>query len=167
VDSQSCSGPTGTGDNPPGGFKSLAYVVSLRFFQPNCLLGLGLVRGLQAWATQDTLRAEELGSELCSRAGRPVVPSLAFAQGGLDLCFLLRRKVSIKDKLAARFSRTGMPRKPTLIEREILRFTYNYRSLDDVLQFANVTRPGIRLQQLPQKAVGVWKALACGLGYWE
>jgi hypothetical protein len=38
---------------------------------------------------------------------------LAFAQGGLDLCFLLRRKVSIKDKLAARFSRTGMPRKPT------------------------------------------------------
>jgi hypothetical protein len=78
VDSQSCSGPTGTGDNPPGGFKSLAYVVSLRFFQRNCLLGLGLVRGLQAWATQDILRAGELRSELCSRAGRPVLPSLGF-----------------------------------------------------------------------------------------
>ena len=40
-----------------------------------------------------------------------------------------------------------LPRKPTLVDREILRFTYHYRSLDDILQFANVSRPGIRLKQ--------------------
>src|SRR6266478_9954158 len=40
-----------------------------------------------------------------------------------------------------------LPRKPTLIDREIFCFAYNYRSLDDILQFANVTRPGIRLKQ--------------------
>jgi len=38
-------------------------------------------------------------------------------------------------------------RKPTLSDREILRVAHDYRSLDDVLQFANVTRPGVRLEQ--------------------
>src|SRR5260370_36783400 len=40
-----------------------------------------------------------------------------------------------------------LPRKPTLINREILRFAHDYRSLDDILQFANVTGPGVRLKQ--------------------
>src|SRR6267143_931933 len=40
-----------------------------------------------------------------------------------------------------------LPRKPTLIDREIFCFAYNYRSLDDVLQFANVTQPRVRLKQ--------------------
>src|SRR5260370_19190341 len=39
LDSQTGSGPIGTGGNPPGLLQSLAYVVSLRFFQCNCLLG--------------------------------------------------------------------------------------------------------------------------------
>jgi len=50
-------------------------------------------------------------------------------------------------KLAFRSSCMGLPRKPTLIHREILRVADNYRSLDDVLQFANVTRPRVRLKQ--------------------
>src|SRR5258706_332538 len=40
-----------------------------------------------------------------------------------------------------------LPRKPALIHREILCVAYDDRSLDDVLQFANVTRPRVRLQQ--------------------
>lgn len=62
VDFQSRSGPVGTGDNPAGVCKSLAYVVPLRFFQRNCLLGLALDRGrgrdLQARGAQDILRAK-------------------------------------------------------------------------------------------------------------
>src|SRR6267143_828735 len=44
-------------------------------------------------------------------------------------------------------TRPPLSRKPTLIDREIFCFAYNYRSLDDILQFANVTRPGVRLKQ--------------------
>src|SRR5713101_3542485 len=54
-----------------------------------------------------------------------------------------------------------LPRKPTLIDREILCFAYNYRSLDDVLQFANITRPGVRLQQIEALLVHRMKALSC------
>src|SRR6266403_2411041 len=39
-------------------------------------------------------------------------------------------------------------RKPSLVYREILRFAHDDRSLNHVLQFANVTRPGIRLKQV-------------------
>src|SRR6267143_1815722 len=54
-----------------------------------------------------------------------------------------------------------LPRKPTLIDREIFCFAYNYRSLDDVLQFANITRPGVRLKQIEALFVDRLKALAC------
>src|SRR5260370_5306814 len=56
-----------------------------------------------------------------------------------------------------------LPRKPTLIDREILCFAYNYRSLDDVLQFANITRPGVRLKQIEALFVHRLKALPCFL----
>src|SRR5260370_15645227 len=54
-----------------------------------------------------------------------------------------------------------LPRKPTLIDREILCFAYNYRSLDDILQFANVPRPGVRLKQIEALFVHRLKALSC------
>src|SRR6267143_2560990 len=54
-----------------------------------------------------------------------------------------------------------LPRKPTLIDREIFCFAYNYRSLDDVLQFANITRPGVRLKQIEALFVDRLKALSC------
>src|SRR5260221_13191163 len=40
-----------------------------------------------------------------------------------------------------------LPRKPALIHREILCVAYDDRSLYDVLQFADITRPRVRLQQ--------------------
>src|SRR5258708_21605630 len=40
-----------------------------------------------------------------------------------------------------------LPRKPALNHREILCVAYDDRSLYDVLQFANVTRPRVRLKQ--------------------
>src|SRR5260370_35808634 len=54
-----------------------------------------------------------------------------------------------------------LPRKPTLIDREILRVAQDYRSLDDVLQFANVTRPGVRLKQFQALFVYSADALSC------
>src|ERR1700722_15714964 len=56
---------------------------------------------------------------------------------------------------------TGMPRRPTLIDREILCFTYNYGSLDNVLQFTNVTRPRIRLKQFQTLFVYPADGLSC------
>src|SRR6266481_1815259 len=55
----------------------------------------------------------------------------------------------------------GLPRKPTLIHREILRVAHDYGSLDDVLQFANVTRPGVRLKQIEALFIHRLKALSC------
>src|SRR6266481_2823990 len=54
-----------------------------------------------------------------------------------------------------------LPRKPTLIDGEILCFAYNYRSLNDVLQFANITRPRVRLKQIEALFVHRLKALSC------
>src|SRR5258707_1862371 len=54
-----------------------------------------------------------------------------------------------------------LPRKPALINREILRVAHDYRPLDDVLQFANVTWPGIRLKQCKALFVSPADALAC------
>src|SRR5229473_1217051 len=54
-----------------------------------------------------------------------------------------------------------LPQKPTLIDREILCFAYNYRSLDDVLQFANITRPRVCLKQIEALFVHRLKAPCC------
>src|SRR6266852_8870342 len=54
-----------------------------------------------------------------------------------------------------------LPREPTLIYREILGVAHDYRSLDDVLQFANVTRPGVRLEQFQALLVYPADALSC------
>src|SRR5713226_3905535 len=61
LDSQSRSGPVWTGDNPPGLLKNLAYVVSLRFLQSNCLQGFCFGVGLQARerGVQDVARSED------------------------------------------------------------------------------------------------------------
>src|SRR6266478_9291580 len=54
-----------------------------------------------------------------------------------------------------------LPREPTLIHREILGVAHDHRSLDDVLQFANVTRPGVRLKQIEALFANCLKALSC------
>src|SRR5260370_5597782 len=56
-----------------------------------------------------------------------------------------------------------LQRKRPLIYGEILRVAHDYRSLDDVLQFANITRPGVRHQQIEALFVHRLKALSCFL----
>src|SRR5260370_8275535 len=43
----------------------------------------------------------------------------------------------------------------------MLRVAHDYRSLDDVLQFANVTRPGVRPKQFQALFVSPGAALSC------
>src|SRR5882757_5737070 len=74
-----------------------------------------------------------------SRAEGSVHPSSAFAQRSLNDFFFLRRKLREYANLFGGLSRTGLPRKPTLVDCEIVRFTDNDRSLNHVLQFANVS----------------------------
>src|SRR5260370_39046692 len=53
LDSQSRSGSAGTGDNPPGVLENLAYVISLRFLQGDCLRGFcfgGRLQVRERWA---------------------------------------------------------------------------------------------------------------------
>src|SRR5258708_19136320 len=63
--------------------------------------------------------------------------------------------------LGFRLACKRLPRKPTLIDREILRVAHDYRSLDDVLQFAHITRPGVRLKQFQALFVYPANALSC------
>src|SRR6185437_6162825 len=42
----------------------------------------------------------------------------------------------------------GLPRQPALVDRESVVFGKDDRALNNVLQFANVTRPGIQLKQI-------------------
>src|SRR5260370_27826796 len=63
--------------------------------------------------------------------------------------------------MAFRSSCMGLPQKPTLIYGEILRVADDYRTLDDVLQFTNITRPGVRLKQIEALFVHRLKPLSC------
>src|ERR1700690_2266052 len=54
-----------------------------------------------------------------------------------------------------------MSRKPTFIDREILRLTYNDGSLNYVLQFTNITWPGVRLEQIETLFVHPLETFSC------
>ena len=60
-------------------------------------------------------------------------------------------------------ARKGLPRKPTLIDGEILRVAHDDRSLDDILQLTNISRPGVRLQECQTFLVNAADALSCFL----
>src|SRR5258708_32336353 len=93
------------------------------------------------------------------------MPSLAAAPDGPDTRPRPSRRAAsiISFSWAANFrdSSSRLPRKPALIHREILRVGHDYGSLDDVLQFANVTRPGVRLKHF--QALFIYRAdiLSC------
>src|SRR5258708_328158 len=106
------------------------------------------------------LQSRSWYAEFGGCAGGSVHPSPAFAECGLNDCFLLRRKPLKEAKPPVRLSWNGLPRKPTLIDGEILRFTYDDRALDHVLRFANITRPGIRLNQIEALFADRLKALS-------
>src|SRR6267142_3058533 len=86
--------------------------------------------------------------QLGSRSGRSGHSASAFAQGSLNHLFLLGSKLFRQLQLAFRRVCKRLPRQPTLIYGEILCFAYDDRTLDDVLQLANITWPGIRLKQV-------------------
>ena len=57
--------------------------------------------------------------------------------------------------------RAGSPGKPASVDRESLRFTDDDGTFDNVLQFANIARPEIRLQQFEAFLVNGPKHLPC------
>src|SRR5260370_34427017 len=100
-------------------------------------------------------------AEFGSGAGGSVHSSSAFAQRSLNDRLLLRRKLPKRFKSTARHSNGRLPGKPTFIDGESLCFTYNDGSLNHVLQFANITRPRVRLKQIEALFVHRLKALSC------
>src|SRR5215469_15701152 len=100
-------------------------------------------------------------AEFGSRSRRSVHASSAFAQRRLNDLFLLRSKPSKGFKSSARHSSGRLSRKPAFIYREILCFAYNDGSLNDILQFANIARPRIRLKQIEALLVQGLEALSC------
>src|SRR6266478_5719457 len=75
-------------------------------------------------------------------------PSFAFSQGRLNHLFFPGSQPLREVSLAIELACNRLPRKPSLVHREIFGFAHDDRSLNHVLQFANVTRPGIRLKQV-------------------
>src|SRR5580698_3334034 len=74
-------------------------------------------------------------------------PSAALPQGRLNDLFLLGSKSLRQIQRVPGLAWAGLPRKPTLVDRENLCVTYNDGALDYVLQFTNIAWPGVRLKQ--------------------
>src|SRR6266403_691411 len=75
-------------------------------------------------------------------------PSPAFAQRSLNPLFLLASQPLREFQLGCRLGCTRVSRKPTRIHRKILCFADYDRALNDVLQFANISRPRIGQKQV-------------------
>src|SRR6185369_2004719 len=99
--------------------------------------------------------------ELCSRPGRSGHSPSGFAQGSLNHLFLLGGKLLGQFQLVFRPICKRLPRQPTLIDGEILGFAHNHGTLDDVLQLADITRPGIRYKKVESFLVYPADALSC------
>src|SRR6267378_5015020 len=94
-----------------------------------------------------------MNPQLGSRAGWSEHLSSTFAQGSLDHLFFLSSKLLGELRLVFRLGCKRLARKPGLVHREILCFAHDDRSFDDVLEFANITWPRIRLKKLQSLAV--------------
>ena len=94
------------------------------------------------------------------RAQRAIDPSPALAQGGLNDFSLLRRTLPQEVELFTRSSDHWLSRDPTLIDRESPRLTDNDGTFDNILQFANIPRPGVRLKQIEALPADRLKALS-------
>src|ERR1700730_13758614 len=100
-------------------------------------------------------------SQLCGRPRRPGHSTPAFAQGSLNHLFLLGSKLLRQFQLAFRIFCKRLPRQPTLIHGEIFGFEHNHGTLDDVLQLADITGPGIRYEKVQSLLVHPADALSC------
>src|SRR5258708_7410051 len=84
-----------------------------------------------------------MNPQLRSRSGRSGHLPSAFTQGNLNRLFLPGSKRVRELKRAFWLSGKRLPRKPTLVHGEIVCFAYNDGTLNDVLQFTNITWPRI------------------------
>src|SRR5256885_4362489 len=98
---------------------------------------------------------------LAGPPARALRPPAALTQGSLNHRFLLSSKFFRDVKLAFRLGNYRLPRQPTLVDRESLCFAHDNRSLNDVLQFPNISRPGVRLKQVETLLVDPADALSC------
>src|SRR6266481_1535037 len=87
-------------------------------------------------------------AEHSGRAGWSEHPPFAFFQRRLNHVLFLSGELFGKARLAFGFAGNRLLRNPSLVHGEILCFAHDSRSFNYVLQFANVTWPGIRLKQL-------------------
>src|ERR1700722_7013691 len=101
LDSQTGSGPLWTADNPPPLLKNLAYVISLRFLQGNCLRGFvfgGRLQVPERWAA-NVSRGEKytpLDEVLqFSNVSRPLVSQQSFHHLGGNFVDVLARLLRI------------------------------------------------------------------------
>src|SRR5258707_9658679 len=85
----------------------------------------------------------ELGG--CSRRSRNL--SSSFAQSSLNHLFLLIGKLLRQLQIAFRLAGRWLVHKPALIHRQKFGFADDNGPLDDVLQFANISWPGVGLQE--------------------
>src|SRR5258706_15641555 len=99
--------------------------------------------------------------QLYSRPGGSGHSPSACAQGSLNHLFLLGSKRLRQFQLSFRIVCKRLPRQPTLIHREIFGFEHNHGPLDDVLQLADITRPGIRYEKVQSLLVNPANALSC------
>src|SRR5260370_3440799 len=89
------------------------------------------------------------------------MPSSGFSEGRINHLFFPGSQPLREVSLAIELACNRLPRKPSLVHREILGFAHDDRSLNHVLQFANVTRPGIRLKQVQTLLVDPPYILSC------
>src|SRR6266436_6621663 len=94
-----------------------------------------------------------MNPQLRSRSGRSGHLPSAFTQGSLNRLFLPGSKRVRELKRAFWLSGKRLPRKPTLVQGEIVCFAYNDGTLNDVLQFMNITWPRIS----NTRAQGPWR----------
>jgi len=95
------------------------------------------------------------------RAGWSKHLSSAFPQGTLDHVFFLKGESAGKLTRIFGCRCRQFLRDPAFIGRKILCFAHDDRSLDNVLQFANISRPGVRLKKVQRLFIYPVKALSC------
>ena len=79
---------------------------------------------------------------------RSVYPASAFAQRRFNDLLLLTRKLFEAIESTARRRDRGLSRKPAPVNGESICFAHNDRGLNRVLEFTNVTGPGVGLKQI-------------------
>src|SRR5262245_45755814 len=93
------------------------------------------------------LERRSRNTELRSRSARPGHFAFALRQRSFDHLFLLSLQ-RCRERARPLAAKRGPTRQPCFVDRERVAGTQDDRSLDDVLELANVAGPGVSLTQL-------------------